>query len=66
MKQRGEEKFARIPIKIVPTTPETRKRLPEWIRIKAPATRAVAILKQLLGEHKLVTGCEEAAFPNLR
>jgi lipoic acid synthetase len=64
-KQRGEQKFARIPIKIIPTTPETRKRLPDWIRIKAPATPAVAELKQLLREHKLVTVCEEAACPNL-
>jgi lipoic acid synthetase len=64
-KQRGEEKFARIPIKIVPTPPEKRKRLPEWIRIKAPITPAVSNLKQLLREHKLVTVCEEAACPNL-
>ena len=64
-KQRGEEKFARIPIKILPTTPETRKRIPEWIRIKAPTNSNVAQLKQLLRDHKLVTVCEEAACPNL-
>lgn len=64
-KQRGEEKFARIPIKIVPTTLETRKRLPEWIRIKAPVNSNIADLKQLLRDHKLVTVCEEAACPNL-
>ncbi len=64
-KQRGEDKFARIPIKIVPTPIEQRKRLPEWIRIKAPITPAVSNLKQLLREHKLVTVCEEAACPNL-
>lgn len=64
-KQRGEEKFARIPIKILPTTPETRKRIPNWIRVKAPVTPAVAELKQLLREHRLVTVCEEAACPNL-
>lgn len=64
-KQRGEEKFARIPIKIVPTTPDTRKRIPDWIRVKAPITPAVSNLKQLLREHKLVTVCEEAACPNL-
>ena len=65
MKQRGKEKFARIPIKVVPTTPETRKRIPSWIRVKAPVTPAVANLKQLLREHRLVTVCEEAACPNL-
>ncbi|MGD9591753.1 MAG: lipoyl synthase [Candidatus Berkiella sp.] len=64
-KQRGEEKFARIPIKIVPTEPAQRKRLPEWIRIKAPLTPSVSNLKSLLREHKLVTVCEEAACPNL-
>lgn len=64
-KQRGEEKFARIPVKIIPTEPQNRKRLPEWIRIKAPVSPAVGNLKQLLREHKLVTVCEEAACPNL-
>lgn len=64
-KQRGEEKFSRIPIKIIPTTLETRKRLPEWVRIKAPITPRVSQLKELLREHKLVTVCEEAACPNL-
>lgn len=64
-KQRGEEKFSRIPIKIVPTTLETRKRIPDWIRIKAPVNTNVAELKKLLRDHKLVTVCEEAACPNL-
>ncbi len=64
-KQRGEEKFARIPIKIVPTTPDTRKRIPDWIRIKAPTNSKVAELKSLLRENRLVTVCEEAACPNL-
>ncbi|MBS0289244.1 MAG: lipoyl synthase [Proteobacteria bacterium] len=64
-KQRGEEKFARIPIKIVPTPVALRKRLPEWIRIKASVSPAVGNLKKLLREHQLVTVCEEAACPNL-
>lgn len=64
-KQRGEEKFARIPIKIVPTEPTERKRLPDWIRVKAPVNPKVAELKALLRENKLVTVCEEAACPNL-
>ncbi len=65
MKQRGEEKFARIPVKIIPTSPETRKRIPDWIRVKAPVNPKVAELKALLRENKLVTVCEEAACPNL-
>ncbi len=64
-KQRGEDKFARIPIKIIPTPLESRKRIPDWIRVKAPISPAVNELKQLLREHKLVTVCEEAACPNL-
>lgn len=65
MKQRGEEKFARIPVKIIPTEPQTRKRIPDWIRVKAPVNPKVAELKALLRENKLVTVCEEAACPNL-
>jgi len=65
-KQRGEAKFARIPIKIEPTNPETRRRIPDWIRVRAPsASPKVEELKQLLRSHKLVTVCEEAACPNL-
>lgn len=65
MKQRGEEKFARIPIKIIPTDPSTRARIPSWIRVKAPVNPKVTELKNLLRENKLVTVCEEAACPNL-
>jgi lipoyl synthase len=62
-KQRGEEKLARIPIKIKPSTTFLRK--PEWIRIKAPTGTAVSKLKKLLREHNLYTVCEEASCPNL-
>lgn len=62
-KQRGADKLARIPIKIETTTETLRK--PDWIRIRIPATPAVAELKKLLRENKLVTVCEEAACPNL-
>jgi len=64
-KQRGEEKFARIPIKIEPTDLSKRPRIPSWIRVKAPISTAVSDLKALLREHKLVSVCEEAACPNL-
>jgi lipoic acid synthetase len=62
-KQRGAEKLARIPVKIVPTEAPLRK--PEWIRIRIPASPAVANLKKILRDNKLVTVCEEASCPNL-
>jgi len=62
-KQRGLEKLSRIPIKIQAT--ETPLRKPDWIRIRIPASPAVANLKKLLRKNKLVTVCEEASCPNL-
>jgi len=61
-KQRGAAKLARIPIKIDASEPI---RKPDWIRIKIPATPAVAKLKQVLRENRLHTVCEEASCPNL-
>lgn len=62
-KQRGKEKLARIPVKIIPTEQAPRK--PDWIRIRVPASNEVSNLKKILRENKLVTVCEEAACPNL-
>ena len=62
-KMTAQEKMARIPVKIEPTT--TRQRKPEWIRAKSPATPEVARLKKVLRDQKLVTVCEEAACPNI-
>ncbi len=62
-KQRGAEKLARIPVKIVPTENPLRK--PDWIRVRIPASPAVSDLKKLLRENNLVTVCEEASCPNL-
>lgn len=62
-KQRGADKLSRIPIKIEPTHSMLRK--PDWIRIRIPATPAVANLKKILRENRLVTVCEEASCPNL-
>lgn len=64
-KQRGQEKFAKIPVKIIPTDPQVRKKIPDWIRVKAPVNPRVLELKALLRANKLVTVCEEAACPNL-
>lgn len=63
VKQKGEAKTARIPIKIVPVA--TLKK-PDWIRVKAgnSATRFGEI-KQILREHQLHTVCEEASCPNI-
>ncbi len=63
VKLRGAEKVARIPIKVVPSTKVKRK--PSWIRAKAPTTKEVKRLKEVLRNQKLVTVCEEAACPNL-
>ena len=62
-KLRGADKVSRIPIKVEKTVTPLRK--PDWIRIKLPATTAVADLKSALRENSLHTVCEEAACPNL-
>lgn len=63
VKLRGADKVARIPIKVVPSTEIKRK--PSWIRAKAPTTKEVKRLKEVLRGQKLNTVCEEAACPNL-
>jgi lipoyl synthase len=62
-KKRGAEKFARNPVKIIPSN--TRLKKAPWIKIKASYSPEVPALKQLLRQHKLVTVCEEASCPNL-
>lgn len=62
-KQKGQAKMARIPIKIEPSDNVLTK--PDWIRIRAVNSPAVAKLKTLLREHNLHTVCEEASCPNL-
>ena len=64
IKQKGQGKTARIPIKIVPFE-ETLKK-PEWIRAKTPliSSRFYEI-KRIVREHKLHTVCEEASCPNI-
>src|SRR5574340_1245353 len=64
-KQRGADKTARIPIKIVPAE---KLKKPEWIRIKLGAGQEVERfneIKDTLREHKLHTVCEEASCPNI-
>jgi len=61
-KQKGAEKTARIPIKIVPQ-PAMRK--PEWIRMKVPDSARFQEIKRILRDNNLHTVCEEATCPNI-
>jgi lipoic acid synthetase len=62
--QRGAEKTARNPVKVIPVEgPLPRK--PPWIRVKAPLGPGVRRIKNLLRQQRLFTVCEEASCPNL-
>jgi len=63
VKEKGEKKTARIPIKIVPKEKLAR---PDWIRVRAPgADSRFHDVKRVLREQKLHTVCEEASCPNI-
>ncbi len=63
VKEKGEKKTARIPIKIVPKEKLAR---PDWIRVRAPgADSRFHDVKRILREQKLHTVCEEASCPNI-
>ena len=62
-KQRGADKVARIPVKVIPTTELPRK--PDWIRVKMPISPEVNRIRSTLRKHKLASVCEEAQCPNL-
>jgi lipoic acid synthetase len=62
-KQKGADKTARIPIKIVPIE---RLKKPEWIRVRSGAASSrFNEIKKILRENQLVTVCEEASCPNI-
>jgi lipoic acid synthetase len=62
IKQKGEAKTARIPVKVVPAAVPLKK--PEWIRVKAGNSAArFGEVKQILRDHHLHTVCEEATCP---
>ena len=64
VKQKGELKTARIPIKIIPVDAPLKK--PSWIRVKAGnEVGRFGEIKKMLREQKLHTVCEEAACPNI-
>ncbi|MFC5431658.1 MAG: lipoyl synthase [Paraburkholderia sp.] len=65
VKLRGADKTARIPVKIIPITPEQQLRKPEWIRAAFRGTQRVRELTTTLRENRLHTVCEEANCPNL-
>ena len=62
-KQKGAQKTARIPVKVVPRAPLAK---PAWIRVRAasPNSRFYEI-KDVLRAQKLHTVCEEASCPNI-
>ncbi len=63
VKEKGQAKTARIPIKIVPR--EALKK-PDWIRVKAASQNSrFSEIKQILREQNLHTVCEEASCPNI-
>ena len=64
VKQKGELKTARIPIKIIPVDNPLKK--PDWIRVKAGNSAGrFGEIKTMLRERKLHTVCEEATCPNI-
>ena len=46
-----------------PDRPQPRR--PEWLRVKAPVSKAYNETQKLMRAHNLVTVCEEAACPNI-
>ena len=60
---RGQDKVARIPVKVEPLAAPLRK--PSWIRARAPIGPGVTRIKRLLRDARLATVCEEAQCPNL-
>jgi len=62
VKQKGDAKTARIPIKVVAAE---RLKKPDWIRVRAASSPRFAEIKKILREHRLHTVCEEASCPNI-
>ncbi|MDE3010532.1 MAG: lipoyl synthase [Pseudomonadota bacterium] len=62
VKQSGQAKTARIPIKVVQAEP---LRKPDWIRVRVSSSPRFQEVKTLLRERKLHSVCEEASCPNI-
>ncbi|MCX7898119.1 MAG: lipoyl synthase [Rhodocyclaceae bacterium] len=64
VKQKGEAKTSRIPIKVVPVATPLSK--PSWLRVKAVHSAGrFGEMKRLLRAQGLHTVCEEATCPNI-
>ena len=63
VKQKGEDKIARNPVRFDAQAPALRK--PSWIRVRIPSGNQVQLLKERLRQSSLVTVCEEASCPNI-
>jgi lipoic acid synthetase len=62
VKQKGAEKTARNPIRIVPAE---RLRKPDWIRVRWSNGGRFREIKEILRNQALHTVCEEASCPNI-
>lgn len=65
IRQKGADKTARNPIKIVPPAPDEILRKPSWIRVRSSNGQGFHEVKRILREQKLHTVCEEASCPNI-
>jgi lipoic acid synthetase len=65
IRQKGADKTARNPVKIIPDSNGTVLRKPSWIRVRSSSSKAFYDVKRILREQKLHTVCEEASCPNI-
>ena len=65
IRQKGADKTARNPIKIIPDPNGIVLRKPSWIRVRSSSSKAFYNVKRILREQKLHTVCEEASCPNI-
>ena len=65
IRQKGADKTARNPIKIIPDTNRVTLRKPSWIRVRSSVSKEFYDVKRILREQKLHTVCEEASCPNI-
>tara|TARA_Y100000590_G_scaffold131013_1_gene149643 strand:- start:5336 stop:6280 length:945 start_codon:yes stop_codon:yes gene_type:complete len=65
IRQKGVDKTARNPIKIVVDPNAAVLRKPSWIRVRSSNSKEFYDVKRILREQKLHTVCEEASCPNI-
>ena len=64
-RQKGADKTARNPIKIISDPNKAALRKPPWIRVRYSSSKEFYDVKRILREQKLHTVCEEASCPNI-